>query len=193
MIGFSVKSNFFCDFKTGDNINYNLEILNYLYKVYDKSYLRDKRLLIKPIVITLVSICEAVLHDFHRRIRLNTSEGVVGISNDISDYIRNKKIDEFGKYISSAKRNDFFDLKDTKFYEKLDLLRQIRNRVHIQNSKFFKPRDENIVFDEQSKKLAEVCTEIVVKTMSRKYPRAEYVGEYVTDLYFPWPEYLTKK
>jgi hypothetical protein len=193
MSGFSVKSNFFCIFKTGDNINYNLEILSYLYQVYENSYFNNKKLLIKPIVIILGSICEAILYDFYMRIRLNTSEGVIGVSDVVATDIRSKKIDEFGKYIACAKKNDFFDLRDTKFYERLDELRIVRNRVHIQNSKHYKPIDESEVFNEESKKWAEICTEIVVKTMSKKYWRPEYVSGFVADLKFPWSEHLSIK
>ena len=51
------------------------------------------------------------------------------------NYIRGKHIDELDKYISSAKKHDLFDEPDSDFYEALDQLRKLRNRVHIQNKK----------------------------------------------------------
>ena len=193
MPGFFVKSNFFCLFKTGDNVNYNLEILKCFYEIYNKTNDSEKLVLIKPIIVWLVSIVEAILHDFHKRIRANIHEGIINMSQGVIDYVRNKKIDELEKYINSAKKHDFFDLKDTNFYIKLDDLRKIRNRIHIQNNKFLKPRDERTIFDEKVKVLAEKCTEKVVKTISEKHPRPKNLKDYVSDMYFPWNEYFPKK
>ena len=71
---FTVSSNFIGNFKLGDNINHNLEILQLLYRQFDQSKFRNKRLLCKPIIIIVVSIIEAVLHDFHFRIQRHTFE-----------------------------------------------------------------------------------------------------------------------
>jgi hypothetical protein len=44
---FTVSSNFIGNFKLGDNINHNLEILQLLYRQFDQSKFRNKRLLCK--------------------------------------------------------------------------------------------------------------------------------------------------
>lgn len=68
---FVVKSNFLCQFKVGDNINYNFGVLLVLYEQYDllsnNEYKRKR--LIKPIVVITVSIIEALLYDFFLRRR----------------------------------------------------------------------------------------------------------------------------
>jgi hypothetical protein len=69
-------------------------------------------------------------------------------------------------------------------------LRKIRNRIHIQNTKRYKPVNEVSVFTEAVKKSSEKCLEKVVKTISQNHPRPESVGDYVGDLVFPWDEYL---
>jgi hypothetical protein len=189
---FVVKSNFFGNFKTGDNVVYNLEILNYFYGLYNSGNPRIKALLIKPIVTWLMSITEAVLHDFYERIKYHTFEGVINVTKIETKYIRNKEIDKLDKYIQHARRNDFFDAKNTRFYAVIDKLRIIRNRIHIQNDKRAKPLHEYNLFTEQVKTAAEKCTELVLKTMSRKYYRDESLHN-VKDLICPWSEYFPNK
>ena len=66
---FTVSSGFMGDFKLGDNINHNLEILALLYRQQASSGYHDSRLLCKPITLTIASICEAILSDFHGTVR----------------------------------------------------------------------------------------------------------------------------
>jgi hypothetical protein len=65
---FAIKSKFIGNFKLGDNIVHNLNVLGLLYRVYANEDNDGKRLLCKPIILLLVSIIEAVLHDLHHRI-----------------------------------------------------------------------------------------------------------------------------
>ena len=73
---FRIRSNFIGNFKTGDNVNYGLRVLSLLYKHFSSSTEYEQMLLCKPIILLLVSIIEAVLHDFHVRMRDYTIEGV---------------------------------------------------------------------------------------------------------------------
>ena len=185
---FVVKGDFFGKFKTGDNIQYNLSVLAVLYKIYENQNTKDNVLYLKPITIILVSIIEAILHDFHSKVRTNVNEGVIGLADSVVNYIRRKEIDEFGKYIESSKRHDLFDLDHTDFYKKLDDLRIIRNRIHIQNKWGSKPENEYDVFTSGNKDLAELCLEVVVKTMHRDHPRPDQLKDYVGNLTFPFTE-----
>ncbi len=189
-MSFSVPGNFFGQFKTGDNIVYNLSVLRVLYTLYNQSDDEEKALIIKPIIILLVAIIEAILHDFHSRMRVFTIEGVEGLVDGVLDYVRGKRIDELEKYIASARMHDFFDASNTRLYDMLDELRKIRNRVHIQNVKGYKPVDEVNVFTEDAKIKAEKCLEKVTKVMSEKYYRGGELGRYVQDLEFPWDEHF---
>jgi hypothetical protein len=109
------ESKFIGDFKLGDNIVFNLSILKCLYKYRAEGNSAQRRYLQKPITLLNISIIEALLYDFHLRIKSFTREGVA-LPQNVLDNIREKKIDEFEKYIASARKNDFFDLKDTMFY-----------------------------------------------------------------------------
>ena len=186
-MAFVVESNFFWSFKTGDNVVYNLRILNYLYELYNQGGDENKKLLIKPIVIFISSVIEAILHDFHSKIQGARREGVASLTDDILNYIRGKSIDEFEKYIASSRKHNLFDRNTEKFYDRLNDLRLIRNRIHIQNTKCLKPEDEDLVFREEVKILAEKCAEIVLKVMSGKFYRPVRSGE---DLYVPWDEHF---
>jgi hypothetical protein len=91
---FVVSSNFIGNFKVGDNINHNLNILSLLYRQFGQANDHDKRLLCKPIILIIVSIIEAILHDLHFRIRNNTFEGVRNIAETVADYVRGKHLDD---------------------------------------------------------------------------------------------------
>lgn len=186
---FVISSNFIGEFKLGDNINYNLRTLTLLYQQYSITNLPDKRFLIKPIVIINTSIIEAVLCDFLEiKIKTFTIEGVCGISQEILNYLRSKKIDKFELYITQSKKHNFFDLNSLVFYDKLQDLRKIRNRIHIQNTKKHLPLDEYDVFTEQVKELSEKVLEKVMKTMNKKYSRGS--SQYVQEFKLPWDEYF---
>jgi hypothetical protein len=110
---------------------------------------------------------------------------VTNIANTVAAYVRGKQIDELEKLIASAKKHDFFDLRDTSFYEKLDELRRLRNRVHIQNKKAdFEPDDAN-AFSEARRVLAERVLEKTLRTMLQKYDRGPQFN-FVEDFSLPW-------
>lgn len=192
-MSFEIEGDFFCIFKTGDNIRYNLSVLEKLYEFFDDPHTKDKKLLLKPITIILVSIIEAILHDFHVRVRTNIHEGVFGLKDNVINYIRNKEVDEFANYIESSKRHDLFKLAYTNFYEKLDKLRVIRNRIHIQNKWGYEPANDYALFTDSNKILAELCLEVVVKTMHNNHPRPSEMSDYVGNLKFPWKERLKRR
>ncbi len=184
---FIVSSHFIGNFKLGDNINHNLRILRLLYRYFEAGEPTEQQLLRKPIILTLVSITEAILHDFHFRIRNFTIEGVRNLSEEVLDYVRGKRLDELEKYISSARKHNFFDLAYMNFYDVLDELRKLRNRIHIQNSKNHFEPNETDAFNELRKIQAEKVLEIVMKTMAKKYSRGDNL-HCVEDFELPWKE-----
>lgn len=188
-MSFIIKGNFFCRFKIGDNIIYNLSILKKLYE-YQDQIIYKKEILVKPIVLIIVSIIEAILHDFHLRIKANVNEGVPGLLEAVLLRVRNEQIDKLKQYIDSAKRHDLFKLQDESFYDSLHNIRKIRNRVHIQNIYGEKPANELDLFIESTRIEAEKCLEKVVKTMSSQYARPNNLANHVGDLEFPWKEHF---
>jgi hypothetical protein len=126
----TIQSKFIGEFKTGDNIVHNLGILEVLYRLYSASSQADKRLLCKPIVLLLVSIIDAVLHDFHTRVRDFTKEGVQNLAASSIERIRRmKKKEQFEKYIDSANEYGLLEPKGSAFYTQLHELRKLRNRI----------------------------------------------------------------
>ncbi|WP_027565332.1 molecular chaperone TorD family protein [Bradyrhizobium sp. URHA0013] len=180
----TIKSSFMGNFKLGDNICFNLAILKTLYDLRAAGNPLQKRHLQKPITVMNVSIIEAVLYDLHLRVKTFTSEGVANIQATVIEYIRGKKIDELERYIASAKKHDLFDQGDSGFYEALDDLRKIRNRLHIQNTRNHFEPDDVTAFSEARMMLSEQAVEHVLRTMARKYPRPQH--NFVKDFILPW-------
>src|SRR5688572_6161374 len=104
---FIVSSGFMGKFKLGDNINHTLEVLKTLDGVQRAD--ENPTLLCKPITILIGSICEAILYDFHFRMKRHTFEGVKNVAESVLDYVRGVHLDEFGKYIASAKKHGLLD------------------------------------------------------------------------------------
>ena len=186
---FKIKSNFVGNFKIGDNIEYNCEILKHLYKCLNNSKRLEKKYLYKPIIITIISIIEAMLYDFIEiRIVTYTNEGVKNISNDILESIREKRINGMSQYIDCIEKHNLFGKRG---YKTLDELRKLRNRIHIQNLKHFE-LDEEEVFNETRKVSSEKMLEKIVKFLSTKYPRGRGLN-CCNDFEFPWQEHLNPK
>lgn len=182
---FTVPASFIGQFKTGDNIRYNLEILSSLYKCCEYEEC-NQNYLIKPIILTTMSIVEAVFYDFDSRIRWFTREGVQNIGLDVLNTIRGKNYDRLEKYIACAQKHNFFDSAYSQFYADLNTLREARNRIHIQNERRYKPINEMLVFQEDNKILAEKVLEVVLRTMDEKYSRPSSVQGYGQDFSIPW-------
>jgi hypothetical protein len=100
-----IQSKFIGDFKLGDNINHNLDILALLYKHHSVGDDTQRGLLCKPIILLLVSIIDAVLHDLHWRVKTFTKEGVANILKSSIEYIRSLKKMTSLKNISRAQKD----------------------------------------------------------------------------------------
>lgn len=190
---FTVDSSFIGIFKLGDNIVHNLEVLSLLYEQQVSSTHEQNSHLCKPIILLNASICEAILYDFHFRINKFTREGVQNIDEDVVEYIRDKHIDEFEKYISSARKHDLFEASDSDFYQELDDLRKLRNRIHIQNTKNHFEPDDAEAFNMDRQQTSERILEKLAKTMALKYRRKDSVPKCVEDFKFPWCEHTKEK
>lgn len=144
----------------------------------------------KPITLILVSISEALLHDLFYRIVNHTDEGIKNVASTTLTKIRKKKkIDQLGAYIDSSRKYDLLGAIGTNLYQELDSLRILRNRVHIQNSKYFHPLDECRAFTMSQQRLAEKVLEKILKISSDKYLRPSHVHGYVDNFELPWQEH----
>lgn len=194
---FQINSNFIGNFKLGDNINYNLEILRELYSCAEKN--KDKEYLFyKPITLIIISIIEAILYDFLYKIKNFTKERVMGIPLEIYVEIyyilKRKKIDKFSKYISLAKEHNLFDNTDPQIFCDLETLRKMRNLIHIQNENKDPEKNEEKVFTKERKILAEKTLEEIIKIMVQKYNRNNSAAQgHVEDFTFPWDPHVFEK
>jgi len=179
----TIESKFIGDFKLGDNICHNLKIADVLYDRFEDSDADDRRLLCKPIIVLLASVIEAVLYDFHKRVKTFTIEGVKNLTVDAIDYIRLAAIDDFAKYIDSAKKQKLFGGADSPFYVQMHDIRKLRNRVHIQNERKYTPRDEFNAFTIEAKVLTERVLEKTLTTLAANFARDQ---DFVEDFILPW-------
>ena len=179
----TLNSNFIVNFKTGDNICCNLATLTLLYKYYEAEDDGGKNLLCKPIVLILAAVCEAVLHDFFFRARVFKKEGIQNVAEKLLKFIMTTRFDEFQAYIKFAKMNKLLGKSDDSIYNDLDNLRELRNRVHIQNDSPG-PRDEIEAFTPEEKVKAECVSERLLRIMERDYNRCG--DQFVDDFVLPW-------
>lgn len=183
---FTVKSGFIGEFKHGDNINYNLQILQVLYKTYNNLLQSDAKKLHKPIIILIVAIIESVIYDLFFRMKHHTAEGVNNIPQKMICNVQNKQYKTFSNKIDLCKKYDVFSL-NPKGYEVMNKLKDLRNRIHIQNEKNDKPKNECNAFTSENKEYAEVVCELILKDSYQKFRRAENL-HCVDDFQCPWKE-----
>ena len=169
-----VDSGFIGNFKLGDNIHHNLKVLNCFYKLNDK-------ILNKPKIVWISSIIEAILHDFYFKTRLFTREGIKNLSEDVINFFRNKRADKFHHYINLAKEKLLFG--DNDIYNKLDILRKLRNRIHIQNICNDLEIDERNAFTDERRTQAEETLTYILSHMATQHNRGH---NYVSKFELPW-------
>ena len=180
----TIRSNFIGDFKLGDNIVYNLSVLNSLYSAQNVAPHSEKKYFAKPIVVVIASICEAVLHDFYGKVMGFVQEGVPGMSNEELEELRRKSVDDFSKYISVARSRKLLG-DEAQIYEDLEMIRVMRNRIHIQNVKQQLQRDEKNVFSENKQSMCEKTITMLLREMEARYSRRPEL-RCVRDFQLPW-------
>lgn len=183
----TIDSHFIGNFKDGDNICFNLEVINSLYRAYRNQETGDQYFR-KPIIIFLLAVIEATLDDFFYKVRHYTIEGVPNVPHEFIIKVRssNESYRNFKSQIRFIRKNDLFQLGNTNYYSTLDEFRVIRNRLHIQNNFRNTPLNEKFLFTEEKLAKAERLCEFTLKHMSSKYPRPITHRDYVADFILPW-------
>lgn len=188
-----ITNSFMWSFKKGDNIIYNLNVLWVLYRA-QKTAKDGAGFFVKPMIVTITAITECILEDFVTRIFDRNIDPLPNITPKVVSEIKYKgkdknieirKLSEFNHYIAQIKKHDLFG-KSNKFYDALDLLRQVRNRVHIQNNKALLEPDEVDVYTEKRLLLAEKVLEVLIKEMIIKFPRNKPTKRDISEFPFPW-------
>lgn len=184
-MGNRINTLFVGNLKLGDNIRFNMESVESLYISLTLSEPKN----IKPIAIANISVTEALMIDFVRRIKRHTSEFTY-LSDKKRGAIRKLKSDSkcwnFKQSIRKFRHYRLLGNSDN-FYDCVDFLRLIRNKVHIQNT-FYK-RDEHQAWTTDVLRLSELCTEYTLRYLSEDYPRP-LQEDYVGGIRIPWhPNY----
>jgi len=189
------SSRFFSCFKRMDNVNYNFDLAKHLilasisYKPDDDDYQREY--FYKPAIIIMISIVECILYDFLIKIQTHTYEGVPNLTQKDLDSIREINIPNvLASFNEICKKHELLGKKNDPIYEIIRLFSNIRNRIHIQNTKREKPFDE---FDLWTIPLVKECGKLlkdICGIMCDKYPRPKHM--HVTyaiprDVSFPEP------
>lgn len=189
---FKISSAFIGNFKIGDNIHYNLEVLRTLYACKAVIPVAQRKFLDKPITITLVSICEALIFDFIERSKYFTQEGVTGLSDQALERLREAKAWSLDKKLQLVQELDLLKASNPDVYEQLKKLAQLRNRVHIQNEKRNFETDEAKAFTHIRRLKAEKMTELLLLQFGKLYPRPTHIvkSQYLEDFELPWDSHF---
>lgn len=177
---------FFWSFKRMDNVNYNFAIIEVLYAA-KKTNNNDPRFN-KPIIILIMSIIECALYDFVSRIHQYRSDSFPNIPKTIVSFFRSSsETDELRTLIPRIQSQNLLRVSPTDtLYSDLEYLREVRNRVHIQNKYFMKPADEYRVFTEAELLCAQQCLEKVFNSLCNVYPRWRSQPISMSDFPRPW-------
>lgn len=163
-----IESVFIGDFPVGDEIVADCNVLVSLCAGENYSSVR------KPIVVWIAAIAEACLQQIIYRAQNFTREGVSQISDEELDQIRGKKLDKLNNIIEAFRARGLLDDLGDDIYDRLHLLRRMRNRIHIQDrSKLPIPgKRDKAVFTHQRVQDALKLLRDLLMHLARKFPRS---------------------
>jgi hypothetical protein len=175
----TVPSNFIGDFKVGDNIVYNA---NLLCKMAEAGSLYNKL-----VVVQAGSITEAALSQIFYRAQNFTREGVPDIPEADRAEIEKKTVEKFAVIIDVSKKYKLLDELGADIYDDLHTLRKYRNKVHIQTDVDIEgvPRDEEKAFTDKIRSWTVGLNLKVLEFLARKYPRPKGMESFVQALTVP--------
>jgi len=189
------KCNFIGNFLTGDDIVESLKILKYLYGLKSDTNDEKQFYLRKISVIIIGSIVEGLLHDLIFKAKKFTNEGLPSVRVEVIARIKDGKFDRFHTYIDCAKKYDLLPLTqnsvaiENTIYAELHKLREMRNRIHVQerslNKGLFKGVPNHEIFVETNEFFAQKLLEKVIEIMKIKYSRPNHT-HHVDHFDLPW-------
>lgn len=165
-----------------DNVNYNFEIITTLFNLKSKHSISD---LNKPITLLLASIIECILYDFVRRVTEHRHELIPGLDEKIIDDTREKICDQFEPLIAHVRKHNLL-VSEPSFYEDLDYIRKLRNRIHIQNRQNQLDKDESKIWTNRNVLMASKSLEKICDVLCNSYPRPKRELISIDDFPRPW-------
>jgi hypothetical protein len=173
------------DFKVGDNMKFNADLLCKLNDTNNDGSFN------KLMLIQAAAILEAGLTEIIYRAKLFTREGVVNIPDEDLAAIREKKIEKFAVIIDVMKKHKLLDAYREGVYDELHKLRKYRNKVHIQEDVEIdgeKPsRDESVLFSNAIRDWSLTLTAAMLKFLTERFPRPKDKEVFAHELTLPCP------
>jgi len=176
-----IPCNFIGQFKVGDNLRYNCDLLCALAASnVDNSFN-------KMIVLQTGSIIEAALIEIIFRAQNYNVEGVPNIAAGDRQKIEELKIDKFAVAIDVLRKYGVLNGVRENVYDDLHRLRKYRNKVHIQDDVKIEgaPRDEEDLFTNILVAWSIILNREVLQFLSDHLPRPAHIHGYVGDLEVP--------
>lgn len=183
-------TNFFGNYLLGDNVNENLDALTLIWEKQTEHHhaQQEHMRLRKPIVVLCGTIAEAILYDFFDRIRVFVREGVEGIVEELAEHFRSMTNDNFQFFIDQCRKHQLFGDGCDEFYNHMDKVAELRNRIHIQNVKQFRPLREREAFTPALQQLSEKTLEDLIRRMNKNYTRDQ--NDNVGGFTLPWDSHF---
>lgn len=177
----TILCRFIGDFKVGDNLVFNADLLCKLVSSDESASFN------KLIVLQAGAIIEAALSQIIYRAQNFNREGVPNISEADRLEIEGKKVERFKAIIDVMKKYKILDSYGQGIYDELDRLREYRNKVHIQTDIGIKgvSRDEEKAFSDDIRKWALQLNVSLLRHLSEQFPRPKDLEQFAHELTVP--------
>lgn len=174
-----VQCKFIGDFKVGDNLVFNADLLCKLNTSNDDGGFN------KLMILQAGAIVEAALAQIIYRTQNYTREGV---PNDRAE-IQGKTVEQFNVIINVLKKHKVLDSYGAGIYDELHKLRKYRNKVHIQDDVEIEgvSRDESKTFTNEIRDWSLGFNVRVLKHLSERFPRPKVLEQFAHELSLPSP------
>lgn len=173
--------NFVGDFKVGDNLRYNCDLLCGL------TVANDGGVFNKMIVLQVGAILEAALAQIIYRAQNYNQEGVPDIVAADRAKIEGLKIDKFAAVIDVLRKYNVLNGLAPGIYEDLHRLRKFRNKIHIQEDVKIDgaPRDEEDIFTDDLVDWSLLTNRQTLQYLAENLARPVHIHGYVGNLEVP--------
>jgi hypothetical protein len=179
----TILCKFIGDFKVGDNLVFNADLLC---KLVDSKECASFN---KLIVLQAGAIIEASLAQIIYRAQNFNREGVPNIIEADRQEIEGKKVERFRAIIDVMRKYKILDQFGASIYEELDELREYRNKVHIQLDIGIKgvSRDEWTAFSNRIRDWALRLNVHLLRHLSERFPRPKNLEQFAHKMTVPCP------
>jgi len=139
----------FRDLNRKRNVNFNFLIVDSLCRIPQKANLN------KPAILIIAAIVECLFYEFIRYVNEHEGKKMPGLDEEAVTVIRDINTDKFRDLVRHMKTINFYkEVVGSQLYDELELLRNMRNRIHIQNDYEVLDDEEELIWTETNLCLA---------------------------------------